>query len=132
MAMDSPSGRYSQRVSGSPIQKSPDLSLLAAPRSLSQLATSFFSLWHLGIHPALFTIYSYKHSIIDSFNCAWLISESDHLKRPFVGCFFIGYYFQLACTFRYPSPQRGRLIYHTLILKSTTFLSFLLFCKLKK
>ena len=42
------------RISGSPIQKSPDLCLLAAPRSLSQLATSFLSLWHLGIRPELF------------------------------------------------------------------------------
>ena len=88
MAMNSPLGRHSQRMSGSPIQKSPDLSLLAAPRSLSQLATSFFSLWHLGIHPALFTIYSYKHSIIDSFNCAWTHFWVRSLKKTFCWMFF--------------------------------------------
>jgi hypothetical protein len=35
---------------GFPIQKSPDHSLLAAPRSLSQLTTSFFAYLCLGIH----------------------------------------------------------------------------------
>jgi hypothetical protein len=48
------------RIPGSPIRISADLCLLAAPRSFSQLATSFFGSWHLGIHPAPFTIYSYK------------------------------------------------------------------------
>src|SRR6267154_5166832 len=37
---------------GFPIQKSPDQSLLAAPRSLSQLATSFFAVFCQGIHHA--------------------------------------------------------------------------------
>ncbi len=35
---------------GFPIRKSPDQSLLAAPRGLSQLATSFFACWRQGIH----------------------------------------------------------------------------------
>jgi hypothetical protein len=35
---------------GFPIRKSPDHSLLAAPRSLSQLITSFFAYLRLGIH----------------------------------------------------------------------------------
>src|SRR5439155_8710113 len=35
---------------GFPIRKSPDHSLLAAPRSLSQLTTSFFAFLRLGIH----------------------------------------------------------------------------------
>ena len=35
---------------GFPIRKSPDQSLLAAPRSLSQLSTSFFASDCLGIH----------------------------------------------------------------------------------
>ena len=38
---------------GFPIQKSTDLCLLAAPRSLSQLATSFIGVWCHGIHPVL-------------------------------------------------------------------------------
>jgi hypothetical protein len=36
--------------SGYPIRKSPDQSVCAAPRSLSQLVTSFFACWHQGIH----------------------------------------------------------------------------------
>ena len=38
---------------GSPIRISTVLCLLAAPRGFSQLATSFFGVWCLGIHPAL-------------------------------------------------------------------------------
>src|SRR5437660_6503910 len=37
---------------GFPIQRSPDQSLLAAPRSLSQLATSFIAVFCQGIHHA--------------------------------------------------------------------------------
>ena len=35
---------------GCPIRKSTDHGLLAAPRGLSQLATSFIASWHQGIH----------------------------------------------------------------------------------
>ncbi len=35
---------------GYPIRKSPDQSVFAAPRSLSQLITSFIACWHQGIH----------------------------------------------------------------------------------
>ena len=35
---------------GFPIRRSPDQSLFAAPRGLSQLATSFIATWHQGIH----------------------------------------------------------------------------------
>ena len=35
---------------GFPIRRSPDQSLLAAPRGLSQLTTSFIASWHQGIH----------------------------------------------------------------------------------
>jgi hypothetical protein len=38
------------RPSGYPIRKSPDQSAFAAPRSLSQLITSFIACWHQGIH----------------------------------------------------------------------------------
>ena len=34
----------------SPYRKSPDQSLLTAPRGLSQRATSFIAFWHQGIH----------------------------------------------------------------------------------
>ena len=39
---------------GFPIRKSPDRCLFAAPRGLSQLATSFIGSYCQGIHPALF------------------------------------------------------------------------------
>ena len=39
---------------GFPIQISTNQCLLAAPRSFSQLATSFIGVWCLGIHPVLF------------------------------------------------------------------------------
>ena len=39
---------------GFPIRISTNLCLLAAPRSFSQLATSFFGVWCPGIHPVLF------------------------------------------------------------------------------
>ena len=39
---------------GFPIRKSPDRSLFAAPRGLSQLVTSFFGSWCQGIRPMLF------------------------------------------------------------------------------
>ena len=38
---------------GFPIRKSPDQSVFAAPRSLSQLTTSFVAYWCQGIHHAL-------------------------------------------------------------------------------
>ena len=38
---------------GFPIRISTNQCLLAAPRSFSQLATSFFGVWCLGIHPML-------------------------------------------------------------------------------
>ena len=65
------------RIPGSPIRISADLCLLAAPRSFSQLATSFFGSWHLGIHPAPFTTYSYIHSIIYFLTVLLIISELD-------------------------------------------------------
>jgi hypothetical protein len=39
---------------GYPIRKSPDQSVFAAPRSLSQLITSFIACWRQGIHYVLF------------------------------------------------------------------------------
>ena len=38
---------------GYPIRRSPDHSVFAAPRSLSQLITSFIACWHQGIHHVL-------------------------------------------------------------------------------
>ena len=46
-------GSYGIAVGGFPIRKSPDLCLFAAPRSLSQLITSFIGSWCQGIPLAL-------------------------------------------------------------------------------
>ena len=53
MTMDSSYGDGTLLPPGSPIRSSTDQSLLAAPRSFSQLATTFFGVWCLGIHPVL-------------------------------------------------------------------------------
>ena len=49
------SGLHVQELActGYPIRKSPDHSVFAAPRSLSQLITSFIACWHQGIHHVL-------------------------------------------------------------------------------
>ena len=52
--MDSVHGDWALPQPGSPIRRSPDQSLLAAPRSFSQLIASFIGNWCPGIHPALF------------------------------------------------------------------------------
>src|SRR5579864_3616124 len=50
---------------GCPIQKSPDHRLLPTPRCLSQVATSFFGSWCLGIHLGpLLACSTYNHSSI--------------------------------------------------------------------
>src|SRR5215813_14371124 len=49
-SMDSSAGTGCSHPVGFPIRKSPDHSLLAASRSLSQLTTSFFAFLRLGIH----------------------------------------------------------------------------------
>ena len=53
-AMDSLYGVQALPWTGFPIRISPDQCLLAAPRSLSQLAASFVGVWRHGIHPVLF------------------------------------------------------------------------------
>ena len=62
---------------GFPIRKSPDHSLLAASRSLSQLTTSFFAFLRLGIHThalSSLTIKSTSHTSERYFpNCAFYI-----------------------------------------------------------
>ena len=51
--MDSSESDWALPQPGSPIRKSPDQSLFAAPRSLSQLIASFIGNQCHGIHPAL-------------------------------------------------------------------------------
>ncbi len=48
--MDSGTDERALPRPGSPIRASPDRSLLAAPRGLSQLATPFIASWRQGIH----------------------------------------------------------------------------------
>ena len=48
--MYSGKGTTPLRMAGFPIRKSPDQRLLATPRSLSQLTTSFIASYRLGIH----------------------------------------------------------------------------------
>src|SRR4051812_43336061 len=65
--------RCSHRL-GFPIRKSPDHSLLAAPRSLSQLTTSFFAYLRQGIHThalSSLTIKSTSHTTERYFLCAY-------------------------------------------------------------
>ena len=52
--MDSVHGDWALPQPGSPIRRSVDHGLLAAPHSFSQLIASFFGNQCLGIHPALF------------------------------------------------------------------------------
>src|SRR5436305_8381216 len=51
--MDSAVGHLASPRWGCPIRRSPDHSLLAAPRGLSQPSTSFIGSWCQGIHRAL-------------------------------------------------------------------------------
>jgi hypothetical protein len=48
--MDSANDTWAFPQVGFPIRESPDHSLLAAPRGLSQPATPFIGPWRLGIH----------------------------------------------------------------------------------
>ena len=88
---------------GFPIRKSADRSLFAAPRSLSQLVTSFFGSWCQGIHLMLFLAWTssfFQFSIGNKFTCSvcsfanfawvsqiidWLLSSL--LKRPYYSPF---------------------------------------------
>ena len=54
---------------GFPIRKSSDQNLQAAPRSLSQLTTSFIASWHLGIHPKPFVAYLSQFAVVYILMC---------------------------------------------------------------
>ena len=64
--MDSDGDDGCSHPSGSPIRTSPDHSLLAAPRGLSQLATSFFACLRLGIHTHALSSLAAKSSAHES------------------------------------------------------------------
>ena len=68
--MDSDDGNGCSHPLGFPIRKSPDHSLLAASRSLSQLTTSFLAYLRLGIHThalSSLTIKSTSHTRPESY-----------------------------------------------------------------
>jgi hypothetical protein len=68
--MDSDDGNGCSHPLGFPIRKSPDHSLLAASRSLSQLTTSFFAYLRQGIHThalSSLTIKSTSHTRLNSY-----------------------------------------------------------------
>ena len=68
---------------GYPIRKSPDQSVFAALRSLSQLITSFIVCWHQGIHHVLLlACFSLETHINFSFSSNFYIRrlQEDHLR----------------------------------------------------
>src|SRR3954447_13760854 len=71
---------------GSPIRKSPDHRLLASPRGLSQLATSFFACLRQGIHThalSSLTIKLTPHTTtLREVLLLALLSPNPFLKRP--------------------------------------------------
>ena len=80
---------------GFPIRKSPDHSLLAAPRSLSQLTTSFFAYLRQGIHThalSSLTITSTSHTrctlLLRAYLCLYarqysVVKDLDRLGDPY-------------------------------------------------
>ncbi len=85
--MDSGQDEPCSHGPGSPIRRSPDHSLLAAPRGLSQLATSFIACLRLGIHTHALSILAVR-----------LTLDGESLRRSF----------RLpVVTRRYPNCQRS-------------------------
>ena len=89
---------YVLHISGSPIRKSADRSLFAAPRSLSQLVTSFVGSWCQGIHLVLFLAWT-------SLFCFLCLSFANNLfynekafSQTFVCSFVLSFWFS-ACFF---------------------------------
>ena len=76
---------------GFPIRTSTDQSLLAAPRGFSQLATSFFASWHLGIrHAPLLPRLSQLKLIPRELNCNYANPNSrffcKNASLPLLSC----------------------------------------------
>src|SRR5690349_19081064 len=72
-AMYSPAGIRCTHLMGSPIRKSPDHRLLASPRSLSQLATSFIAYQRQGIHTHALSSLTIKFTLDTEY-----VSKSDN------------------------------------------------------
>ena len=112
--MDSDKGNRCSHRLGFPIRKSPDHSLLAASRSLSQLITSFFAYLRQGIHThalSSLTIKSTSHT--SPFPLPLVLTATSFRLPGFVDAtFFFALYKQNLC-FVCPSIfscQRSRLL----------------------
>ena len=118
---------------GFPIRKSADRSLFAAPRSLSQLVTSFFGSWCQGIHLMLFLAWTSSFfsslKIAFAFFCLslannWLGLYLLSLKRPF-------YYFRLVwrfVVFCYPINGKTLFIIYEFLHTTDSLKSFSIIC----
>jgi hypothetical protein len=83
--MYSDGGNACSHALGFPIRISPDHSLLAAPRSFSQLTTSFFAYLRQGIHThalSSLTIKSTSHTLNATFSIALRPEASDISRLP--------------------------------------------------
>ena len=88
---------------GFPIRKSPDRSLFAAPRGLSQLVTSFFGSWCQGIRPMLFFAWtSYLYSLFSEL--LEFLRKQDKFRIEKVYPFRVVLFstFRWNCNFNYP------------------------------
>ena len=74
-------GYQTSGLVGCPIRKSPGLSLLTARRSLSQLVTSFFAVWCIGIRHAPFVLSPITVSL--SVCCTLSLTFTDSLYMLF-------------------------------------------------
>ena len=75
---------------GCPIRRSTDHSLLAAPRGLSQLATSFIASWHQGIHrialSSLITKFTHSHLLSTVERTQRIVIYLPYINLPICSC----------------------------------------------
>ena len=86
---------------GFPIRKSADRSLFAAPRSLSQLVTSFVGSWCQGIHLVLF----FAWTSLFCFLFAWVSQIIFYNEKAFSLSRCNREYFVFACEMRFIESQ---------------------------
>src|SRR5256885_113841 len=85
--MDSDARNECSHSLGFPIRKSPDHSLLAASRGLSQLTASFFAFLRLGIHThalSSLTITSTSHTHLNATSLAAYLCGNPSLNRAWL------------------------------------------------
>ena len=86
--MNSPHDNSCSQLSGSPIRKSPDHRLLASPRGLSQLSTSFIASLRQGIHTHALSSLTIKS--ISNTKCPNVLTCACHHSAPPPSCLFKG------------------------------------------